>query len=143
MSGECGTANAGINYRALKELFNLVERRASAHFEYTISVSIVEVYNETVRDLLSNESANSQNLSIREGPDGVFLPDCRTAQAQSVEHVWELMKGCHDMRASARFVLFHLRHYYPPTEESTINICFQIVVFALFVVNNSGADYVS
>jgi kinesin family protein C2/C3 len=41
----------GVNYRTLKELFEIAHlRRAQMNFEF--DVSLVEVYNEEVRDLL-------------------------------------------------------------------------------------------
>ena len=42
----------GVNYRTLKELFELAHLRRS-QMEYKFEVSLVEVYNEEVRDLLA------------------------------------------------------------------------------------------
>ncbi|ETO31642.1 hypothetical protein RFI_05478 [Reticulomyxa filosa] len=44
--------NPGVNLRALKNLFKLAQDRKPM-FEYEIKVSIFEIYNEEVRDLLS------------------------------------------------------------------------------------------
>jgi len=43
--------NPGVNLRALKNLFKLAEDRKPM-FEYEIKVSIFEIYNEEIRDLL-------------------------------------------------------------------------------------------
>lgn len=48
----------------LSELFQEAERLSSQK-EYTIKVSYLEVYNETIRDLLSSEDTN---LDLREDP---------------------------------------------------------------------------
>lgn len=45
----------GVNYRALYDLFDLSQSRRST-FAYEIEVQIVEIYNEQVRDLLSNNT---------------------------------------------------------------------------------------
>ena len=46
--------NRGINFRALGELFRTSETRSLTH-KYTVSVSVLEIYNENVRDLLCSE----------------------------------------------------------------------------------------
>lgn len=51
-----GTKEArGVNYRILEQLFRIVEERQGM-FEYEISVSVLEVYNEQIRDLLLSGS---------------------------------------------------------------------------------------
>lgn len=44
----------GVNYRALSNLFNITQSRGGI-FQYEISVQMVEIYNEQVRDLLSTD----------------------------------------------------------------------------------------
>lgn len=46
--------NQGVNYRALGDLFNLAAQRRGA-FSYEISVQMIEIYNEQVRDLLVSD----------------------------------------------------------------------------------------
>lgn len=42
----------GVNYRTLEQLFEISKERSEA-FTYNISVSVLEVYNEQIRDLLA------------------------------------------------------------------------------------------
>ena len=44
--------NRGVNYRTLEQLFKIAEERKET-FTFKISVSVLEVYNEQIRDLLS------------------------------------------------------------------------------------------
>jgi hypothetical protein len=48
----CQALERGVNYRALDDLFQLVAER-SATMKYTVSVSVLEIYNESCRDLLA------------------------------------------------------------------------------------------
>ncbi|KAI3972145.1 hypothetical protein MKW92_006390 [Papaver armeniacum] len=45
----------GVNYRTLEELFRISEERSNT-MRYDIFVSMLEVYNERIRDLLVDES---------------------------------------------------------------------------------------
>merc|ERR1719229_2038962 len=45
--------NPGVNLRALKHLFKITEERAP-QFQYKIKVSIFEIYNEKINDLIVN-----------------------------------------------------------------------------------------
>lgn len=45
--------NRGVNYRTLEQLFKIAQERKET-FTYSISVSVLEVYNEQIRDLLAS-----------------------------------------------------------------------------------------
>ncbi|CAO2178307.1 unnamed protein product, partial [Urochloa humidicola] len=49
----------GVNYRALNDLFDISLSRRNA-FSYEVGVQMVEIYNEQVRDLLSNNIAQKR-----------------------------------------------------------------------------------
>ncbi|KAF8380237.1 hypothetical protein HHK36_027719 [Tetracentron sinense] len=53
----------GVNYRALNDLFHLSQERRSS-FMYEVSVQMVEIYNEQVRDLLSSDSSQKRYPSL-------------------------------------------------------------------------------
>lgn len=51
-----GTEDArGVNYKTLEELFRIMKEREGV-YQYEISVSALEVYNEQIRDLLASET---------------------------------------------------------------------------------------
>lgn len=51
--------NRGVNYRTLEQLFKIAwERRET--FTYNISVSVLEVYNEQIRDLLATSPTSKK-----------------------------------------------------------------------------------
>eukprot|EP00759_Apiculatamorpha_spiralis_P044432 PhF_6_TR41353/c0_g1_i1/m.62781/K10396/KIF5; kinesin family member 5 len=66
----------GIMLRSVHHLFDLV-RSASKDLQFEITVSVVEIYNEKVRDLLN--VANADLLlydDVRSGGGGVYIKDC-------------------------------------------------------------------
>jgi len=48
--------NRGVNYRTLEELFRIADQR-SRTMRYELFVSMLEVYNERIRDLLIENSS--------------------------------------------------------------------------------------
>ena len=72
----------GINYRALDNLFMIADKR-SQEWEYSISVQMLEIYNEQLRDLLLDKqgSKKASKLDIRmceqsgrNVPDAIQVP---------------------------------------------------------------------
>ena len=63
----------GCNMRALTELFAKSETR-KADVADAITVSVIEVYNEQIRDLLSS-SVGAKKLEVRRGDKGNYVPD--------------------------------------------------------------------
>ncbi|KAF9608332.1 hypothetical protein IFM89_009022 [Coptis chinensis] len=51
--------NRGVKYRTLEELFKNTKERNET-FSYSISVSVLEVYNEHIRDLLANSPTSKK-----------------------------------------------------------------------------------
>lgn len=55
-----GTAqNRGVNYRTLAHLFEVAKERSET-FAYEINVSVLEVYNEQIRDLLASGASSKK-----------------------------------------------------------------------------------
>ena len=82
--------NPGVNQRALSELFKMVTQRQE-DWDYSIVVSMLEIYNESVRDLLSVNSA--EKLEIKQGPDGIFVPGLIQVQVSGFHDVNEVSMG--------------------------------------------------
>lgn len=51
--------SVGVNYRALSDLFLISEQRKET-ISYEISVQMIEIYNEQVRDLLVTDGLNKR-----------------------------------------------------------------------------------
>ncbi|KAI4325638.1 hypothetical protein MLD38_031020 [Melastoma candidum] len=94
MSGPSGGSlkDAGINYRALNDLFEISNRRKDVT-DYHIQVQMVEIYNEQVRDLLTDSSSMTKYpLTGCSNSYGLSLPDATLHQVESPTDVLNLMK---------------------------------------------------
>ncbi|KAF2288306.1 hypothetical protein GH714_005900 [Hevea brasiliensis] len=92
MSGpnELTEESQGVNYRALSDLFLLSDQRKEI-ICYEISVQMLEIYNEQVRDLLANIRNSSHN--------GINVPDATQLPVSSTADVINLMNIGHMNRA--------------------------------------------
>ncbi|KAL1339679.1 hypothetical protein AAHE18_U056700 [Arachis hypogaea] len=80
----------GVNYRALRDLFLISEQRKDT-IHYDIRVQMLEIYNETVRDLLSTDGVQKR-LEIRNSSlNGINVPDANLVPVQSTADVLSLM----------------------------------------------------
>ncbi|XP_010246115.1 PREDICTED: uncharacterized protein LOC104589468 [Nelumbo nucifera] len=98
-----GTEEArGVNYRTLEELFRIIKDR-QALFQYEVSVSVLEVYNEQIRDLLvpgPQPGIAAKRLEIRQVAEGIHhVPGLVEANVNNMNEVWEVLKTGSNARA--------------------------------------------
>lgn len=79
----------GVNIRSILELLRVCDERTTV--DYTMCVSMVEVYNETVRDLLS-ESGSSQQLTIQMRNKQLIITDVTEASVKSAADIKGIME---------------------------------------------------
>ncbi|EGB03936.1 hypothetical protein AURANDRAFT_1243, partial [Aureococcus anophagefferens] len=79
----------GCNLRALQDLFaKAADRRGDT--DDKIKVSVIEVYNEQIRDLLSDK-VGAKKLEVRRGDRGNYVPDLTEVDVRGDDEVLELM----------------------------------------------------
>uniref|UniRef100_A0A3B4TUN9 Kinesin-like protein KIFC3 n=2 Tax=Seriola dumerili TaxID=41447 RepID=A0A3B4TUN9_SERDU len=91
----------GINQRALRLLFSEVTDKAP-DWDYKITVSMVEIYNETLRNLLGENPTDK--LDIKMNPDGsgqLYVPGLTEFTVQSPEDINRVFELGHMNRATA------------------------------------------
>ncbi|KAK3602941.1 hypothetical protein CHS0354_039359 [Potamilus streckersoni] len=81
-------SNPGINIRAVKELFQVCQDRAETQ-TFTMKVSIVEIYNETVVDLLNSDA---KVLELRTAGNKVNIPGITEIPIKAVDDIKKIMK---------------------------------------------------
>ena len=82
--------NRGVNTRALDDLFTQTQGpRIKEGWEDVITVSVLEVYNEEIRDLLTDEQGK---LDIRQGEFGNYVPGLTSVEVRAVTDLEKLMK---------------------------------------------------
>ncbi|XP_059460416.1 kinesin-like protein KIN-14R isoform X1 [Corylus avellana] len=88
----------GVNYRTLEQLFKIAQERKET-FTYSISVSVLEVYNEQIRDLLAS-APTSKKLEIRQASEGVHhVPGIVKATVENIKEVWSVLQTGSNARA--------------------------------------------
>ncbi|KAL7183043.1 hypothetical protein ACSBR1_041682 [Camellia fascicularis] len=81
----------GVNYRALNDLFHISQSRKNS-IAYEVSVQMVEIYNEQVRDLLSSDTSQKRlGIWNTAQPNGLAVPDASMHPVTSTADVLELM----------------------------------------------------
>ncbi|RLN98104.1 hypothetical protein BBJ28_00005922 [Nothophytophthora sp. Chile5] len=102
-------SDRGVNFRALRELFTIRdERMAAGNFECSLKLSILEVYNETIVDLLEGggqaggqpaAAAVAKGLDVRVGKTGVYVENLIDVEVFNEGDVLDLMKLGHSHRS--------------------------------------------
>lgn len=106
---EGSESDRGVNFRALQELFAIRDdRMAAGSFECTMKLSILEVYNETIVDLLESSGSSSggqpgntasKGLDVRMGKSGVYVDSLIEVEVFNENDVIDLMKLGHSHRS--------------------------------------------
>lgn len=95
----------GVNYRALNDLFNISHDRQDT-ITYELSVQMIEIYNEQIRDLLGTGGVQKKiGIQNTIQPNGIAVPDATMCPVHSTSHVIELMQTGHGNRAMSATAL--------------------------------------
>ncbi|CAH1132699.1 unnamed protein product [Ceutorhynchus assimilis] len=89
----CEGENVGVIPRAVHEIFSTVKDQFS--FDFTITVSFVELYREILYDLMSEKSKEQCILEIREDlTKGIHIPNLTEIPVESAQQILDvLIKG--------------------------------------------------
>ncbi|XP_073515950.1 kinesin-like protein KIFC3 isoform X1 [Phyllobates terribilis] len=96
-----GTAsNPGINQRALRLLLSEVSER-SRSWEHHLSVSMAEIYNETLRDLLGSDCHSSLDIKMAPGGAGeLYVPGLTQRSVRTMLDINKILELGRKQRAT-------------------------------------------
>lgn len=90
----------GIYWRALKTLFDMKVARSNA-WNIEIKISVLEVYNENIRDLLSSPDDHSRTLPIKMNSRGEnYVQGLSMPMVKSIEQIREHMNNAKKVRST-------------------------------------------
>ena len=91
----------GVSPRAVYEIFRLINQMKDK-WEYTVQFCMLEIYNETIRDLLISSDKMKKcdkPLDVRQTTDGNVVPGLTEEIVNSPDQVYDLMKKANGNRA--------------------------------------------
>jgi kinesin family protein C2/C3 len=89
----------GVNTRALKELFTVTQDRSDLEgFRFDIQVSVFEIYNDSVYDLLQSKRVA---LDVRQGADGMDVIGGSSQPVTKIEDVERIIRVGQKNRSTA------------------------------------------
>lgn len=91
----------GINSRALNDLFGLIESRSDVN-TFEVSTSMLEIYNESIYDLLagSRPEGNGKSLALRQHPKhGAYVEGLTSQKVEKVEDIEVVMETARKHRS--------------------------------------------
>ena len=102
MMGDDQGKHPGIIPLALQRIFKMMEERKSESI-YSLKVSFMEIYNEQINDLLSEDPATGQNLPIKkDDPDkGAIIGNLTEVSVTSTAEALEAMERGNSARQTA------------------------------------------
>ncbi|CAI5778819.1 KIFC2 isoform X1 [Podarcis lilfordi] len=83
--------NPGINQRALQALYQEMEAKRDV-WKYSVSLSMVEIYNEVIRDLLARDP--HEKLDVKLNPDGsgqLHVPGLTSVEVDSLRQIKKML----------------------------------------------------
>lgn len=94
--------NQGIIPRTVKLLFDSVRTASILGWDYTITASFLEIYNEVLYDLLSNEDKDIEiRMANAKNKTEIYVSNITQKQVTSASTLYELMRIASSNRATA------------------------------------------
>ena len=98
-------ANVGIMIRSIRDLFILINNNKDK--KYIMKISYIEIYNEIIKDLLSNNKNNNTLIELRNSPKkGIFLQGAEYKKVSNENEAFNLIIQGNKNRAE-KYTIFN------------------------------------
>jgi kinesin family protein C2/C3 len=84
-------SDPGVNRRAIVELLTVLNSMSDT-IEFDVTASQMEVYNEGLYDLLCTKGRQESKMKIRQGPNGIMLPELVKRPIAVQEDAYQVMR---------------------------------------------------
>uniref|UniRef100_K3WUH1 Kinesin-like protein n=1 Tax=Globisporangium ultimum (strain ATCC 200006 / CBS 805.95 / DAOM BR144) TaxID=431595 RepID=K3WUH1_GLOUD len=102
MQGSGNGQMRGIIPRSIEKVLHECEVLKLQGWNYTVQVSFLEIYNETLKDLLAGKDSGDSKLGIKkDAKGGVYVPDLTMVDVTAMEQVEALMERASRARSVA------------------------------------------
>ncbi|KAH9589199.1 Kinesin motor domain [Trypanosoma melophagium] len=92
----------GINTRALERLFQVIDERKETETS-TVTISVLEIYCETIHDLLSNNESNKVLYEVKQGgPYGTYVTNLSEVEVKSPGDIHRIMERANRNRSEGQ-----------------------------------------
>jgi kinesin family protein C2/C3 len=106
MEGKQEENNWGVSYRALHKIFELLQYKkengaqAGVSFSYSVTLSVLEIYNDEVKDLITPNSGASMELK-RNAEGKISIPNLSSASVMNLDDVMRVLQNANKNRSTA------------------------------------------
>jgi len=91
---------AGMIPRAVAQIFASAERLAEKGWEYSMEAQFLEIYNETIRDLLAKDAGEAKKLDIKHDKGKTTVTELTVVAVSTQQKIKELLKRASQTRAT-------------------------------------------
>jgi len=81
--------NPGLYFTAVDEIYKIIKKKPSV--DYDVSVSVIEIYNEQIRDLLCKDQSHN-SFKLLEGSDGRLYGEQIKRKVSSKNHILKALR---------------------------------------------------
>ena len=103
MGADAGSDDSGMIPRAVEQIFECVEKLKEHKWSYEMEAQYLEIYNETLRDLLTKSNNSNEKYDIKHdaATSKTIVTNAKVIKVSSPTQIYDLLKTASENRAVA------------------------------------------